>query len=215
MNSQAPSLPDRTRSHLIATARRLAWLSLAWITVEGLVATIAGVAAGSVALTGFGLDSAIEGAASAIVIWRFTRNRALSETAEHRAQKAIAVSFFLLALYLAIDATYTLATDLPPQTSWIGIAASSASLIVMPTLAAAKRGLARPLDSGALASEAVQNMLCAYLAAGVLASLLANTVLGMWQLDPLIALGITVLAVHEGREAWEATTARCASPPPS
>ncbi len=85
----------------------------------------------------------------------------------------------------------------------------------MPTLAAAKRRLAQPLDSGALASEAAQNMLCAYLAAGVLANLLANSVLGMWQLDPLIALGITVLAVHEGREAWEATTAGCASPPPS
>lgn len=178
------------------------------MTVEGLLGTIAGLIAGSVALTGFGLDSAIEGAASVIVIWRFTRSRTLSQTAEHRAQKAVAVSFFLLAPYLAIDSIYTLASDSPAHTSWIGIGLSIVSLIAMPALARAKRRLARQLDSGAITGEAAQNMLCAYLAAGVLAGLLANTLLGWWWLDPLIALGIAALAIHEGRETWEEDSSR-------
>ena len=178
------------------------------MTLEGLVGTIAGVIAGSVALTGFGVDSAIKGAASVIVIWRFTGSRTLSETAEHRAQKAVAVSFFLLALYLAIDSIHTLASDSPAHTSWIGIGVSIASLIVMPALAGAKRRLARQLESGAIDGKAAQNMLCACLAAGVLAGLLANTLLGWWWLDPLIALGIAALAIHEGREAWEQASSR-------
>jgi divalent metal cation (Fe/Co/Zn/Cd) transporter len=173
------------------------------MTIEGILGVIAGVIAGSVALTGFGLDSAIEAAASVIVIWRFTGTRELSGTSERRAQKAVAISFFLLAPCLAADAIYTLASDSAPETSWLGIGLSVASLIAMPVLGRAKTRLGEQLDSPATAGEGAQNILCAYMAGGVLAGLLANTALGWWWLDPVIALGIAALALHEGRETWE------------
>ena len=150
------------------------------------------------ALLGFGLDSAIEGLASVIIVWRFTGTRTLSETAEARAQKAVAVTFFLLAPYIAYDAAATLITRSHAETSWLGIGLSIASLIVMPALGVAKRRLGARLGSAATAGEGNQNLLCAYLAAGVL----ANTVLGWWWLDPVVALGIAGLAVREGIHAW-------------
>ena len=122
----------------------------------------------------------------------------LSETAEARAQKLVAVTFFLLAPYIAYDAVTTLAGRDHARTSWLGIA----SLIVMPALGVAKRRLGARLDSAATAGEGTQNLLCAYLAAAVLAGLLANTLLGWWWLDPVVALGIAGLAVREGVEAW-------------
>jgi divalent metal cation (Fe/Co/Zn/Cd) transporter len=183
-------------------ARLLSWLSLAYMAAEGAIAITAAVIAGSVALLGFGLDSAVEGLASVIVVWRFTGTRTLSETAEARAQKAVAVTFFLLAPYIAYDAAATLITRSHAETSWLGIGLSIASLIVMPALGVAKRRLGTRLGSGATAGEGTQNLLCAYLAAAVLAGLLANTLLGWWWLDPVVALGIAGLAVREGAEAW-------------
>ena len=184
-------------------ARLLSWLSLAYMAAEGAIAVAAAIIAGSVALLGFGLDSVIEGLASIIIVWRFTGTRTLSETAERRAQKAVAVTFFLLAPYIAIDAIHSLITAEHAKTSWLGIGLSIASLIVMPLLGLAKKRIGARLGSGATAGEGVQNILCAYLAAAVLAGLLANTAFGLWWLDPVIALGIAALAVHEGREAWE------------
>src|SRR3954449_128765 len=101
-------------------ARFLAWLSLAWMTVEGAVGIAAGIAAGSIALVGFGLDSAIEGFASLIVIWRFSGSRTLSESSERRAQRLVAVSFLLLAPYVGFEATRDLVTSSHPDTSWVG-----------------------------------------------------------------------------------------------
>ncbi|MGA5135528.1 hypothetical protein ACPCTO_37940 [Streptomyces olivoreticuli] len=156
-------------------ARLLSWLSLGYMAVEGLVAIIAAVLASSVALLGFGLDSVIEGLASVIIVWRFTGTRTLSETAEARAQKAVAVTFFLLAPYIAYGALTTLVAGEKPSTSWLGIALSVSSLIVMPILGSAKRRLGVVLDSRATSGEGTQNLLCAYLAAAVLVGLLANT----------------------------------------
>ena len=190
-------------------ARLLSWLSLAWMAAEGAIAIIATVIAGSVALLGFGLDSAIEGLASVIIIWRFTGTRTLSETAEARARKAVAVTFFLLAPYIAYDAAATLIARDHAWTSWLGIGLSIASLIVMPVLGTAKRRLGARLDSAATAGEGTQNLLCAYLAAAVLAGLLANTLLGWWWLDPVVALGIAGLAVREGTEAWHGEECGC------
>ena len=130
-------------------ARLVSWLSLAWMAAEGAIAIIATVIAGSVALLGFGLDSAIEGLASVIIIWRFTGTRTLSETAEARARKAVAVTFFLLAPYIAYDAAATLIARDHAWTSWLGIGLSIASLIVMPVLGTAKRRLGARLDSAA------------------------------------------------------------------
>src|SRR5262249_9667460 len=137
--------------HAARQARLLSWLSLAYMAAEGTIAIIAAVLAGSVALLGFGLDSAIEGLASVIIIWRFTGTRTLSETAEARARKAVAVTFFLLAPYIAYDAVTTLIARDHPETSWLGIGLSVASLIVMPVLGVAKRRLGARLDSGATA----------------------------------------------------------------
>lgn len=184
-------------------ARRLAWLSLGYMTAEGGIAVAAAIAAGSVALLGFGLDSVIEAAASIIVVWRLTGIRALSETAEDRARKAVAVTFFLLAPYITADATYALVAGERPGTSWPGIGLSVASVIVMPLLGTAKKRIGARLGSAAVSGEGAENILCALMAAAVLAGLTANTGLGWWWLDPAIALGIAGLAIREGREAWE------------
>jgi divalent metal cation (Fe/Co/Zn/Cd) transporter len=193
-------LVERTR--LAGRARLLSWLSLVWMTIEGAVGVVAGIIAGSVALVGFGIDSAIEGLASVIVIWRFTGGRTHSEAAERRAQQLVAVSFFLLAPYVAQEAIRDLAGTHRPETSWVGIGLSISSLIVMPVLGRAKRRLGARLGSAATAGEGAQNLLCAYMAAGVLLGLVANAALGWWWLDPVIALGIAGLAIHEGIEAW-------------
>ena len=125
-------------------ARLLSWLSLIYMAAEGAIAVTAAIIAGSVALLGFGLDSVIEGLASIIIVWRFTGTRTLSETAERRAQKAVAVTFFLLAPYIAIDAIRSLVTAEHAKTSWLGIGLSIASLIVMPLLGTGQETHRRP-----------------------------------------------------------------------
>ena len=196
----------RTRSrewHAAARrARLLSWLSLAWMSAEGAIAITAGILAGSIALISFGLDSAIEGFASLVIVWRFTGWRLLSHTAEERAQKLVAIQFFLLAPYVAFEATHTLWTAEQPETSWLGIALVSSSVIGMPFLGIAKRRLADKLGSVATRGEGTQNLLCAYLAAAVLVGLLGNALFGLWWLDPAAALVVAAVAVREGRQSW-------------
>ena len=215
--SLRPHLPARSagpeRDRLIRRAKTLSWLSLGWMTVEGAVAITAALLAGSVALLGFGLDSAIEAMASVIVIWRFTGSRRLSEQAEQRAQKLVAISFFLLAPYIAQDAIRTLVGGARPLTSWVGIGLAVSSIVVMPLLGRAKQRIGAQLGSAATAGEGTQNMLCAYMAAGVLAGLLANTLLGAWWLDPAIALTIAAIAIHEGIETWQGDGCACVAVP--
>ena len=206
-----PSRDERER--LIRRAKALSWLSLGWMAIEGAVAITAAVIAGSVALLGFGIDSAIEALASVIVIWRFTGHRRGSEAAERLAQQLVAVSFFLLAPYVAQDAIRTLIAGDHPATSWAGIALSVSSIVLMPLLGHAKQRLGTRLGSGATAGEGTQNLLCAYMAAGVLTGLLANTVLGAWWLDPVIALAIAALALHEGLATWHGNGCDCAAIP--
>lgn len=202
-SSQAIGTSDALRrERLMSRAKALSWMSLAWMTVEGAVAITAALIAGSVALLGFGIDSAIEGLASVIVIWRFTGSRRLSDQAEDRAQKLVAVSFFLLAPYIAQDAIRALISGARPSSSWVGVGLSVSSIVIMPLVGRAKQRIGAQLGSAATSGEGAQNRLCAYMAAGVLVGLLANTVLGAWWLDPVIALGIAALAVREGRETW-------------
>jgi divalent metal cation (Fe/Co/Zn/Cd) transporter len=201
------------RARLIRRAKALSWLSLAWMTVEGTVAITAALIAGSVALLGFGIDSGIEGLASGIVIWRFTGTRRISDHAERRAQQAVAVSFFLLAPYIAQHAIRTIITGEHPSTSWVGIGLSVSSIVVMPLLGHAKQRIGERLQSGATTGEGAQNMLCAYMAAGVLIGLLANSLFGLWWIDPAIALAISVLAVWEGLESWKGGGCGCAAIP--
>jgi divalent metal cation (Fe/Co/Zn/Cd) transporter len=183
-------------------ARWLSWLSLAWMGAEGAIALTAGILAGSIALISFGLDSFIEGLASLVIVWRFTGSRLLSDAAESRAQKLVAIQFFLLAPYVSFEALHKLWAAEHPETSWLGIALVTSSVIGMPFLGIAKRRLADKLGSVATHGEGTQNLLCAYLAAAVLVGLLGNALLGLWWLDPIAALLVAAVAVNEGRETW-------------
>jgi divalent metal cation (Fe/Co/Zn/Cd) transporter len=204
-----------TREHyerLAARVKLLSWLSLAWMTVEGAVAIAAGVAAGSIALVGFGLDSAIEGFASVIIIWRFTGDRVFSHVAEQRAQRLVAVQFFALAPYVGFESVKALAAGERADHSWVGIGLAVGSVALMPLLAIAKQRLADQLGSAATAGEGRQNMLCAYLAGALLVGLLGNALVGAWWLDPAVGLLIAAVAVKEGTEAWRGEGCCVASP---
>jgi len=193
-------LPEQEHQRLAARVRLLSWASLAYMTVEGAVAILSGVLAGSVALVGFGLDSAIEGFASAIIVWRFTGNRIFSDAAEMRAQKLVAIQFFILAPYVGFESVKALVDGAHAEVSWLGIGLSASSLVVMPYLGIAKQRLAGQLGSAATKGEGRQNMLCAYLAGALLLGLLGNAAAGAWWLDPVVGLLIAALAVKEGRE---------------
>ena len=138
------------------------------------MAIAAGIVAGSIALVGFGLDSAIEGFASVIIIWRFTGHRMFSHSAERRAQQLVAIQFFLLAPYVGIESVRALAGGEHPAVSPVGIALAVGSVIFMPMLGIAKQRLADQLGSAATAGEGRQNMLCAYLAGALLIGLIGN-----------------------------------------
>lgn len=192
-----------------ARARLLSWTSLAWLGFEGIATAVAGILAGSIALVANGLDSGIEAIASTIVVWRFTGSRMTSETAEARAQRLVAASFFLLAPFVTFEAVRTLALAHHAETSWLGIGLSVATLCICPWLGRAKLRIGAELGSAATAGEGRQNLICAYLASAVLAGLLANTLFGIWWLDPTVALGISGLALWEGRRAWRGESCGC------
>ena len=172
------------------------------MALEGAVAIIAGIVAGSIALIGFGIDSAIEGFASVVIVWRFTGSRALSEAAERKAQKLVAIQFFILAPYVGVEAIRGLLNGDRPEESIVGIALAASSVVVMPLLGRAKRRIGSRMGSSATASEGKQNVLCAYLAGVLLVGLLGNALFGAWWLDPVVALFIAYVAIREGHEAW-------------
>jgi divalent metal cation (Fe/Co/Zn/Cd) transporter len=195
--------------HLARRARLLSWVSLGYMVAEGAIGISAGIVAGSIALVGFGIDSGIEGFASVIIVWRFTGSRTLSEGAEERAQKLVAVAFFLLAPYVAVESIRTLVNGSHPDVSLVGIVLSVASLTVMPYLGVAKQRIGARMGSSATASEGTQNLLCAYLAGAVLVGLVGNALFGVWWLDPLVGLLIAGLAIREGGEAWAGESCAC------
>jgi divalent metal cation (Fe/Co/Zn/Cd) transporter len=202
---QAPAQRPGPSPEWLRAARRakaLSWLSLAWMGAEGAIAIAAGILAGSIALIGFGIDSAIEGFASIVIVWRFTGHRLLSHAAEERAQKLVAVQFFLLAPYVAFEAVRHLVTGHEPETSVVGMVLTATSLVGMPILGIAKQRLAKTLGSSATHGEGAQNLLCAYLAGAVFLGLAGNALFGWWWLDPIAALLIASVAIKEGLETW-------------
>jgi divalent metal cation (Fe/Co/Zn/Cd) transporter len=196
---------------LARLAKLLASLTLVWLGIEGTVGVLAGILAGSIALVAFGLDSAIEGLASIIVLWRFTGARTISPTAERRAQKWVAVSFYLLAPYVAVEAVETLIEGAAAETSWLGIALTAGTLVLCPWLGIAKQRVGAKLGSRATYGEGTQNVLCAILAGAVLLGLAANSLFGLWWLDPAIALLIAGICVREGYKAWQGEQCGCAT----
>ena len=175
---------------------------IAWHFVEFLIALIAGIAAGSIALIGFGADSLIEALAGFVVLWLFTGQRLDSPTAERRAQQMVAGSFFILAAYVGVESIRTLAVGDHPETSWVGIGLAAFTAVTMPLLARVKRRVGQQLNSAATVKEASQTQLCAYLSVALLIGLLANAIGGWWWADPIAALFIAAVAFREGRESW-------------
>ncbi len=199
-NACAASVDQPART--VRTVLLLSWLSLLWMVAEGCLGLYSGLRAHSVSLVAWALGSAIEGMASVIVIWRFTGSRRLAEAAELRAQRGIAVSFWLLAVGIAAEAVHDLLGTPTVETTTFGVAVAAASLVVMPGLGWVKRRLGAGLGSGATAGEGAQNLLCAAQAAAVLVGLVVCAVTGTSWLDPVIALGLAAWSVREGREAW-------------
>lgn len=218
MSSQPVQLGTRKppkaaeREKLVRQAKLLAWLGIGWHGVEAAVAVGAGLAAGSIALIGFGADSLIESVAGIVLLWRFAASRASSEDAERRAQKLIGLSFYLIAAYVGFESVRTLLTGDQPEPSWVGIGLSVVTLLTMPPLAIAKARIGERIGSPATRSEGQQNMLCAYLSAALLVGLGANALFGLWWADPVTALVIAGVAVKEGREAWRGETCGCCAP---
>ena len=190
---------ERRRRQRIALG--LAWATIAWNTVEAVVAIAAGAAASSIALIGFGLDSTVEVLSASVIVWQMTR--AVPEEREARALRLIAVTFFALAGYVAVQAVFDLVSDSEPESSTVGIALAAVSLVVMPTLAWLKHCNGRRLGSISVVADSRQTMLCTYLSAVLLIGLLLNATVGWWWADPLAALVIAGLAFKEGREAWQ------------
>lgn len=203
-NPSPKQAPARDEQWLQAArwARNLSWLSLAWMTGEGALGLLAGISAGSIALVGWALGSVIEGLAAVIVVWRFSGARMQSETAERRAQQGVAISFFLLAPYIAVEALRALLTGHDSQSSGLGIAVTAASLLVMPLLGRAKHHLGEQLGSDATAGEGTQNLMCAAQAAAILLGLGLTAGFAWSWADPVVALAIAGWAIYEGAEAW-------------
>src|SRR5919107_3727571 len=171
------------RERLIRRAKQLAWAGVSWHGIEAAIAVGAGLAAGSIALIGFGADSLIESFAGFVLLWRF----AASEDAERRAQKLIAISFYAIAAYVGFEAVRSLLTGEHSEASWVGIGLATVTLVTMPPPAIAKGRIGEKLASSATRSEGQQNMLCAYLSAALLVGLGANALFGLWWADPVTA----------------------------
>jgi divalent metal cation (Fe/Co/Zn/Cd) transporter len=202
-------LGERERERLVRHAKLLAWGGNAWHLVEFAIAVGAGIAAGSIALIGFGADSLIEVFSGVVVVWLFTGRRLGSERAERRAQQLIAASYALLVAYIVIESTRTLVDGHHPAASWVGIGLAAFTAPTMPLLARAKRSVGRKLNSAATVSEAEQNQICAYLSIALLVGLLANALLGWWWADPAAALVIAGVAGWEGWKSWKGESCDC------
>jgi divalent metal cation (Fe/Co/Zn/Cd) transporter len=174
-------------------------LTIGWNVIEAVVAVAAGIAASSIALIGFGLDSLIEVFAASVVVWQL---QGVSEQRERRALLLIALSFFVLAGYVVVEAVRDLIVGAEAEESVVGIVLAAVSLVVMPALAIAKRRTAKRMNSATLLADSTATLLCSYLSAILLAGLVLNAAVGWWWADSLAAIGIAFLAVREGMEIW-------------
>lgn len=208
-----PVAQGADRERVMRRARLLAWGGNAWHVIEFAIAIGAGVAAGSIALVGFGLDSLVEVAAGAVIVWLFSGGRiADGRRAERRAQRLIALLFFLLAGYVAVEAGRDLIAGAHPGVSWVGIGLAAVTAPAMALLGREKQRVGRELRSSATVSEGAQSLVCAYLSVALLVGLCANAFLGLWWADPLAALVIAGVALREGRISWRGDACGCCAP---
>lgn len=196
-----------SRDSLLRRGLLLALLTVAWNIVEGVIAVAAAVAAGSVALLAFGIDSFVESASGLVIVWRVRAEQhdddpEAVERVERRARRLVAVSLAALAVYVGWDAATTLVAGDRPEPSHVGLALAAVSLGVMWWLARQKRRVARSLGSASMEADAVQTLACWWLSAAVLVGVGLNALLGWWWADPLAALVIAAFIVREAREAW-------------
>ena len=209
--STAPAPAAAARPGLLRRALRLEYLTVGWNIIEGLIAIAAGLAAGSVALLAFGIDSFVESASGSVMIWRLLAERNADEDdevriehVERRAQKLVAGSLVLLAVYIAWDSITSLLSGERAAPSAVGIALAIASLAVMWWLSREKRRVGIALGSKAMTADAFQTDACFYLSLFLLVGIGANALFGLWWADPLAALGMTVFIGREALEAWRA-----------
>lgn len=206
------SIPDRAM--FVRRGLRLEYLTLGWNGLEASIAILAGLLAGSIALMAFGIDSVIECASGAVLVWRLRTDTEIGrrDHVERLAQRLVGASFLLLALYVAADSVSTLLKRETPEHSLPGILVAVAALIVMPLLARAKRNVARGLSSGAMHADSRQTDLCAYLSAILLGGLLLNAALGWWWADPVAGLIMVPIITKEGIGALRGENCGCESP---
>jgi divalent metal cation (Fe/Co/Zn/Cd) transporter len=201
--------PPAQRAHLQRRARQLAWGGNAWHFIEFAIAVGAGVAASSIALVGFGIDSLIEALAGFVIVWLFGARRAGAAHHERRAQQLVAASYAILVVYIVAESLRTLIGGDHPETSWLGIGLAAVTAPTMPLLARAKRNVGRALGSSAVVSEAAQNQICAYLSIALLVGLGAYALFGLWWADPVAALAIAGVAALEGVRSWRGESCDC------
>ncbi|MEW6474208.1 MAG: cation transporter [Actinomycetota bacterium] len=194
------------RAAAVARARRLNQISLTWNVAEMIVALLAGFAAGSVSLIGFGIDSGIEVSAAVILAWRLHQERrgGCMAAYDRTATRLIAVAFVALAAYVWVDGVTDLVGRARPEASVPGLVLAVASVLLMPWLARQKRALAPALGSQAVSADAQQTSLCALLSAVLIVGVGLNTLVGWWWADPVAALVIGALALEAGRRVWRA-----------
>lgn len=207
-DAQRASGADRSGRDWKRIALRLVVVTLAYNLLEAAIALGSGVAAHSVVLVGFGLDSVIECAAASVLLWRLRLewrgvDRETLEGAERRVHRFVGASFFALAAYVVGQAGWTLSVGERPGESPLGIALALASLVIMPLVAWGKLRAAREIGSGALRAEAKETLACSYLSFTLLLGLGLNALQGWWWADPVAALAMVPWLIHEGREGFE------------
>ncbi|MFP2956491.1 cation diffusion facilitator family transporter [Myxococcus sp. 1LA] len=214
--SEAATLPAG-RLPLLKRAKALTLVTVGWNVIEGTIAVAAALAAGSVALLGFGVDSFVESTSGAVMLWRLSAERRARsipgelEQLDRRAHRLIGLSLFALAAFVAWEASTSLLNSERPKTSLVGLILATVSLAVMMWLARAKKRTAVALGSRAMEADAFQTTACWWLSLITLGGIGLNAAFGWWWADPVAALGMTFFLVKEGREAWrgEDTCAAC------
>jgi divalent metal cation (Fe/Co/Zn/Cd) transporter len=196
------------RQDMVHRGRRLEYFTIVWNALEGLVAIIAGVAAGSISLLGFGMDSFIEVTSGATLLWRMSVDADVErrEKNEKLSLKIVGVCFITLAAYVACEAAFDLVRKTPPEQSIPGIVLACISLVAMPILSRAKKKVGLALDSSAMHADAKQTEFCMYLSAILLVGLLANAFFGLWWADPIAALIMVPIIAKEGFEGLRGQT---------